>query len=78
MRVFASGCVRTVKLAIVPCFMLALLIGCDSGDAPAVPSSSAAGTEAAPPKAPALTPAEKKKTKGAARAASGAQPAGAK
>ncbi len=77
MRVFGSGLVRTVKLGLVPCFMLALLIGCDSGSGPAAPSSPSGGTEVATSKPPVLTPAEKKKAKGGQRAASGAQPAGA-
>ncbi len=74
MRVFRGGLVRTVKLGLAPCFVLALLIGCDSGSGPAAPSSAPAGTQAPPAKAPELTPAEKKKTKGAARAAGSVQP----
>jgi len=75
MRVFASGLFRTVKLGLAPCFVLGLLVGCGSESGPGVaepPKDSQAVTKVAP-----LTPAEKKKAKGATRTAAGTQPAGA-
>jgi hypothetical protein len=76
MRLVASRLIGIVKLGLVPCFALAVLVGCE-GSGPGVPSESPKDTAAAPAKAAPLTPAEKKQSKGAARAASGAQPAGA-
>jgi hypothetical protein len=75
MRLFASRLLRTVKLGLAPCFVLALLIGCEQSG-PAVPTAPK-DAAVAPPKAEPLSPQEKRKVKGAARAASGAQPAGA-
>ncbi len=78
MRVLAVGLVRAVKLGLAPCFVLALLIGCDSGGGSgAVPASLATDSQAVLAKPSTLTPQEKRKTKGAARAASIAEPAGA-
>jgi hypothetical protein len=78
MRVFASGLARTVKLGIAPCYLLALLVGCDSGGAPSVPSASSSDApKATAPIAKTLSPEEKKKPRGAGRTASGVTPTGA-
>jgi hypothetical protein len=76
MRLVACRLLGIVKLGLIPCFVLSLLVGCESSG-PGVPSEGPKDAGAAPAKAAPLTPAEKKQSKGAARAASGAQPAGA-
>jgi hypothetical protein len=77
MRISASGLVRAVKLGLAPCFVLGLLIGCGSDSGPGVSEPANDGAVAAA-KAPTLTPAEKRRAKGAVKAASGVQPSGAK
>jgi hypothetical protein len=75
MQVNASTLIRVVKIGLAPCFGLALLVGCGEsgpGVGAANKDSQVTVTKVAP-----LTPEEKRKTKGAARAASGTQPSGA-
>jgi hypothetical protein len=76
MRFFAVGLVRSFNLALASCLLLGLLSGCDSGGPSATAPSSGTQVTPAPAAAP-LSPAEKRRTKGAAKAASGATPAGA-
>jgi len=76
MRLFASRSIRIMRLGLAPCFALALLAGCDSSSGPGVGEPPKDGAVAAAKAAP-LSPAEKRQAKGAARAASGAKPAGA-
>jgi hypothetical protein len=74
MQVSASGLVRTARFGLAPSLVLALLVGCDSGGGAPVPASRSTDSQGAPTKPPTLTLQEKKKARGAARAASGAQP----
>lgn len=75
MRVFASRLVKTVTSGLATCVVLALVVGCETSG-PGVGEPSKEGEVAVAKGAP-PTAAEKRKMKGASRAASGAQPAGA-
>ncbi len=74
MRVFGSRLYRGVKLGLVPCFALALIIGCESGGPGVGVSEPPKEGQVTAPKVTPPTAAEKRKLKGGARAASGTQP----
>ncbi len=66
MRVFGCRSLRTVKLGLAPCFVLSLIIGCESSG-PGVTEPPKEGQVTVSKVAP-LTPEEKRKTKSGARA----------
>jgi hypothetical protein len=73
MRLFASRLIAAFRLALIPCFVFAILVGCEpSGPAASSALSSAKG-QVTPAKAAGRGPVEKRKAKGAGRAASGAK-----
>jgi hypothetical protein len=73
---FASRLIRIVKCGLAPCLVLAFLIGCEESG-PGIGTTPPKDAAVAPPTPDPLSPAEKRRAKGAARAASGAAPAGA-
>jgi hypothetical protein len=73
MRIFASPAMRIAKLGLAPCFVLGLLVGCDSSSGPGIAQPAKDGQVTATKVEP-LSPAEKRKMKGGVRAAAGVDP----